>query len=165
MKKQLLKQEQEAAERTEKSMDAQSLAMKAAEEDDRPVRSGFGGFGGFAAVSESDEDSDVEEKVPEPAKKKKKRNKKKKNKKNLEEDEEEKKEQKPKEDSDEDAFLDSIVKQAKQEKQLSKTFFTQYSNSILRMEKRAFNYKTELKSLFSKALNGNTQLAKETKEE
>ena len=109
IKKQLAKQEEEALERTDKSMDAKALAEKAAKEN-KPIRVSYGGFGGFAVVSESDEDSETENQIAEPAKKKRKRNKKKKSKKDKPEEEEEVKKVEKYVSDDEDAFLDALVK-------------------------------------------------------
>ena len=69
---------------------------------------------------------------------------------------------------DEDAYLDSIIKQAEEEKQATGVFAGSFDRpSVLSMERTQFNYKKELKALFAKSAqaHGALGLDEEEKEE
>ena len=110
-------------------------------------------FAGFAvASSDSESEEEVEQvkkvepvKVEEPVKKKKNKKRKKKSK------QEEEKEEPLDED---DAFLESIVKENKIENsKFASMGIFDYQKSVLKLDRHSFNYKKELKSLFAKAVN------------
>lgn len=98
---------------------------------------------------------------PDKKKKRKKRNKKKK------EEIEQPVEAPKKKVDDEDAYLDSIIKQTEEEKQATGVLASLDRPSVLSMDRAHFNYKKELKALFAKSAQayGALGLDEEEKEE